>query len=116
MPAACGEKTESPPPAASKQATVFVEFDSPHLRKGREIWINNCKACHVPGIAGAPKVTNKAAWEPRIAQGREVLYTHALNGFFGPEFTQMPARGGNNALTDEEVKAAVDYMVALVSS
>jgi len=55
---------------------------------------------------GAPKFASKVAWAPRIAQGRDKLYENAIKGLRG-----MPARGGNPNLTDEEVKAAVDYMV-----
>ena len=54
---------------------------------------------------GAPKMGNKIAWQPRIAQGRDKLYDHALRG--------MPPRGGNPKLNDNEVKAAVDYLVKL---
>jgi len=63
-------------------------------------------ACHQTGMNGAPKFANKVAWAPRIAQGRETLYQHSINGFRG-----MPARGGNPNLSDDQVKAAVDYMV-----
>ncbi len=66
-----------------------------------------CKACHGTGVAGAPLFGNKAAWAPRIAQGKEVLYNAALHGF-----KAMPPKGGNPSLSDADVKAAVDYMVA----
>jgi cytochrome c5 len=62
-------------------------------------------------VAGAPKLGDTADWSPRIAQGTEVLYNHALNGFQGAKGV-MPPKGGNTALPDEDVKAAVDYMVA----
>lgn len=65
-------------------------------------------ACHQTGINGAPKIGNKIAWTPRIAQGREILYQHATNGLRG-----MPPRGGNASLSDDQVKAAVDYLVKL---
>jgi cytochrome c5 len=67
-----------------------------------------CVACHGSGMNGAPKLQNKIAWAPRIAQGRETVYQHALKGLRG-----MPPRGGNPSLSDDEVKAAVDYMVKL---
>lgn len=70
-----------------------------------------CTACHSTGVAGAPKVGDKAAWEPRIAQGTEVLYKHAIGGFTGKSGT-MPPKGGRTDLSDDEVKAAVDYMVS----
>ena len=56
---------------------------------------------------GAPKTGDKAAWQPRIGQGVPTLYTHALNGI-----RAMPPKGGNPSLSDAEVKAAVDYLVA----
>ena len=65
---------------------------------------------HGAGIAGAPKFGDKAAWSARIAQGKETLYTHAIKGYQG-KGGMMPAKGGSTA-SDEEVKAAVDYMVA----
>ena len=86
----------------------------PQLQFGKGIWEGTCAGCHAKGFAGAPVAGDAAAWMPRIAKGREVLYDHAINGFFGPGYTQMPARGGNAALTDDEVKAAVDYMLSLV--
>jgi len=66
---------------------------------------------HGTGVAGAPKFGDKTLWAPRIAQGNETLYMHALNGFTGKSGV-MPPRGGNTTLTDSDVKAAVDYMVA----
>ena len=68
--------------------------------------------CHAAGVAGAPKPGDKADWGPRIAQGKDLLYKHALEGFTGAK-GMMPARGGGASLSDEDVKAAVDHMVAL---
>ena len=65
--------------------------------------------CHGSGMGGAPKFGDAAAWEARIAKGIDVLYANAINGFRGKGI--MPPRGGNKNLTDDEVKAAVDYMV-----
>jgi cytochrome c5 len=70
-----------------------------------------CSTCHSSGALGAPKITDKAAWQPRIAQGTKVLYSSALNGI-----GVMPAKGGNPQLSDEQVKAAVDYMVSAVTA
>lgn len=94
----------------------FTEFDDPHLKAGREIWLGTCQACHGTGLAGAPPATDYAAWAPRIAKGRDTLYQHALQGFFGPDGTMMPERGGNDSLSDEQVRSAVDYMVELAKS
>lgn len=74
---------------------------------GQATWEANCAVCHKTGLAGAPMFGNAKAWSKRIARGKESLYQHALEGW-----GDMPARGGNAALTDEEVKQAVDYMVA----
>lgn len=71
---------------------------------------SNCTACHGFGIAGAPKLGDKDSWAPRITQGSETLYDHAINGFTG-EFGIMPPKGGFTDLTDEQVMAIVDYMV-----
>lgn len=77
---------------------------------GKKTYEAACIACHGAGIAGAPKFGDKAAWAPRIKQGKDVLYTHAIKGYQG-KAGMMPAKGGSSA-SDEEVKAAVDYMVA----
>jgi cytochrome c5 len=70
-----------------------------------------CVACHGAGIAGAPKFGDKAAWASRVAQGKPTLYEHAIKGYQGKAGV-MPAKGGNSALADADVQAAVDYMVA----
>ena len=71
-----------------------------------------CKTCHGVGLAGAPKAGDKGAWGPRVAQGKDTLYKHAIAGFNGKAGV-MPAKGGRPDLTDELVKQAVDHMVAL---
>lgn len=74
---------------------------------GEKVYKGLCMSCHDTGVAGSPKLGDKTAWEPRIATGMDALYESALKGK-----NAMPAKGGNAALTDDEVKAAVDYMVA----
>ena len=74
---------------------------------GAETYTQACAACHATGAAGAPKLGDKAAWEPRIAQGTDTLYASVLNGKGA-----MPAKGGQMQLSDDDVKAAVDYMVS----
>ena len=69
-----------------------------------------CAACHAAGIAGAPKTGDKAAWGPRIAQGKDTLYTHAIQGFNGKTGV-MPAKGGRADWPDDLIKQAVDHMV-----
>ncbi|MEZ5450731.1 MAG: c-type cytochrome [Thiolinea sp.] len=73
---------------------------------GEKIYRSLCFSCHDGGIAGAPKLGDKEAWGPRIAAGMDSLYQNSINGK-----GVMPAKGGNPALSDDEVKAAVDWMV-----
>ena len=101
MPAAA--PAAAPPAApAPAAAPVKVAID------GQKIYNASCTVCHGAGIAGAPKVGDKAAWTARIKQGSAVLYEHAIKGYQG-KAGMMPAKGGSQA-TDDEVKAAVDYM------
>jgi len=82
---------------------------------GKATYDSVCFACHAQGIAGAPKHGDVAAWEPRVAQGHDTLVQHAINGYTG-QAGMMPARGGNPTLTDAQVTAAVEYMLAAVGS
>jgi cytochrome c5 len=79
---------------------------------GAGVYAAACTACHGAGIGGAPKSGDAGAWAPRIAQGKETLYKHAIEGFQG-QAGVMPAKGGRTDLSDELIKAAVDHMVAL---
>jgi cytochrome c5 len=78
---------------------------------GEATYKTYCATCHKDGLAGAPKFGDAAAWKDRIAQGKEVLYKNALNGFQGKAGV-MPPKGGFSNLSDDEVKAATDFMVA----
>jgi cytochrome c5 len=91
----------TPPPAAVGSTGAQAPND--------DVYKKTCAACHGQGLAGAPKLGDKAAWEPRINQGLDALYAVALKGKPG---TAMAAKGGNASLTDADVKAAVDYMVS----
>jgi cytochrome c5 len=73
---------------------------------GEAVFKKTCKMCHGTGMMGAPKFGDKAAWADRIAKGIDVLHDHAINGF-----GKMMPKGGKKSLSDEDVKAAVDYMV-----
>jgi cytochrome c5 len=81
-------------------------------KNGDELFEQACKACHGAGIGGAPKAGDKAAWGPRIAKGKDVLYDHAIHGFTGSA-GMMPAKGGRVDVSDDLVKQAVDHMVDL---
>ncbi len=98
---------------SSANAENYVQFNDEHLDYGRTLWLETCEACHGYGIAGAPIPMKPREWRERVIKPEAELYDHAINGFFGPGDTMMPARGGNDALSDDEVRAAVDYMVAL---
>ena len=76
---------------------------------GEQLFTAQCAACHATGLLNAPKYGDAAAWSPRIAKGKETLYTHAAKGF-----NQMPAQA-TNGVTEEQIHAAVDYMVAAAS-
>lgn len=78
---------------------------------GKAVYEQACQVCHAAGVAGAPKFGDKAAWKDRLPQGKEALYEHALKGFQG-KVGVMPPKGGFTALSDADVKAAVDYMVS----
>ncbi len=75
-------------------------------RSGEEIYNKACTTCHAVGAAGAPKLGDVAAWEPRIAQGMDILYQHTIQGI-----RAMPPRGLCMDCTDDELKTTVDYMV-----
>jgi cytochrome c5 len=73
---------------------------------GKKLYESICTSCHTAGVAGAPKLGDKAAWAPRIATGMDTLYASAIKGKGA-----MPAKGGSGA-SDDAIKAAVQYMVA----
>jgi cytochrome c5 len=74
---------------------------------GKKTYDTACMACHATGAANAPKLGDKVAWAPRIKTGSDALYASVIKGKGA-----MPPKGGNAALPDADVKAAVDYMVA----
>lgn len=75
-------------------------------RSGEQVFTAVCAGCHATGAAGAPKVGDKAAWGPRIAQGKDTLHKHALTGI-----RAMPPKGMCMNCSDDEIKAAVDYLI-----
>jgi len=118
--AACGQKesdtaaNSTTTPAASTviAAAPAPATTPPENALGKSVYGKTCAMCHAAGVAGAPKPGDKADWGPRIAQGNETLYKHAIEGFTGAK-GMMPPRGGGSTLSDDEVKAAVDHMVSL---
>ena len=105
-PAPAAQPTVAQPPVAQAPAPAPAAADN---AIGKSVFGKTCALCHAAGVAGAPKPGDKADWGPRIAQGMQSLYQHAIEGFTGAK-GQMPARGGSPSLSDDEVKAAVDYM------
>lgn len=114
MPVASQPASFVPPTAASDAATTTTATATPvSADAGEKLFSSVCATCHTAGLMGAPKLGDKADWAPRIAQGKDTLYKNAIVGYQGKSGV-MPARGGSQA-SDEEVKAAVDYMVSKAS-
>ncbi len=97
-------KTEVATAVASATAATAAVVDH---SKGEEVYKASCFACHDSGVAGSPKVGDKDAWTARIAAGAESMYTAAIKGKGA-----MPAKGGNMSISDEDIKAAVDFMAS----
>jgi cytochrome c5 len=97
-------------PASSSPSEQTKAIASAGKVDGKKVYEASCQACHGTGVAGAPKFGDKAAWAPRIKQGSATLYDHAIKGFQG-KAGMMPPKGGSSA-SDDEVKAAVDYLTA----
>ena len=74
---------------------------------GKKVYESTCHVCHQAGVAGAPKLGDKAAWAPRIKQGMDTLLQSALKGKGA-----MPPKGGNTSLSDADIRAAIEYMVS----
>ena len=98
-------------PAETRRQPVPVAAVAPSDVNGQQVYQSACVACHGAGIAGAPKLGDTGVWAKRIAKGIDTLYANAINGLQGSAGV-MPAKGGNPALSDAKVKAAVDYIVA----
>ena len=101
----------SVPAAAMAGDTSASEADSSVVAtadiNGEQVYQQVCAACHAAGVLNAPKPGDKAAWEPRLAKGMDVVYASAINGI-----GTMPAKGGRVDMSDEAIKAAVDYLLA----
>ena len=98
--------------AAKKAAESQVAYGG--TLDGKTIFGNLCQTCHTNAATGAPVISDKAAWAPRVAKGVSTLVDHAINGFQGPDGKMMPAKGGNPSLTNDQVKATVEWMVSQV--
>jgi cytochrome c5 len=89
-------------PVAQVEVDDQSESSTDKVIDAKQIIAANCAMCHEGGLMGAPKIGSEEQWAPRIAQGKDTLVSHAINGI-----RTMPARGGNAKLSDEEVAAAV---------
>ena len=96
--------------AAAAAAAAASQVAYGGTKDGAVIFDNLCAGCHKSGAGGAPTML-QADWAARIAQGNDTLYKHAIEGYQGSAGV-MPAKGGNPALTDEQVVATVDWMLA----
>jgi cytochrome c5 len=107
-----GEEEESAMEVADTGAMEVADAGEGATAGGsNEVYDGLCVSCHGSGIPGIPQTGDVDAWAPRIAQGMDTLYKHALEGFTGESGMMMMPRGGNPDLTDDQVKSAVDYIV-----
>jgi len=81
------------------------------VKSGKEVYAMSCITCHGEGIVGSPKIGDKISWETRIAKGEDALISSVINGL-----NIMPPRGGNQTLSDGEIKLAVEYMLKAVAN
>lgn len=108
----CSQETkETEPEPDLPMDPLKLELPEGDLSEGRKIWMKNCAVCHIPGLQEAPIIGNHEDWKQRIAKGMDTLYAHAINGFMSKSLNEMPARGGNPSLSDEEVRKAVRFVV-----
>jgi len=108
-PAPAKAESSAPQPKSDMAASApsAAAGGAPAASSGEGTYKKACATCHDAGIAGAPKVGDKTAWAPRIKEGTSTLYSNAIKGKGA-----HPPKGGSSTLTDDEVKAAVDYMVS----
>ena len=104
-PAAAPQQQAAAP--APQAAAAPAAGAKPAAADGKKVFDSVCTACHTAGVAGAPKLGDKAAWGPRIKTGMDTLVQTALKGKGA-----MPPKGGNPALSDADVRAAVEFMVS----
>lgn len=100
------DQSESETAAIANQNSEEADVDP-----GKRVYDTLCTSCHSTGLPNVPQLGSAADWGNRIAQGELLLYERAINGYTGSSGMVMPAKGGNPSLGDDEIRAAVDYMV-----
>ncbi|MEZ5581876.1 MAG: c-type cytochrome [Candidatus Competibacteraceae bacterium] len=108
--AAAQEQAATAPPSTESATPATVDITVPsdiHLARGKQLYSTACVICHQAGVAGAPKLGDKAAWAPRLTQGFDVLVEHSIKGYKG-----MPPKGGRLDIPDREIRSAVGYMLS----
>jgi len=95
---------------ASALITSFCLSHTALAMDGKAVYEKTCKTCHATGVMGAPKLGDKKDWGERVAKGKDSLAQNAIKGYKGKK-GMMPPKGGNPKLTDDEIKAAIDYML-----
>ncbi len=114
-PIAVAQVPAAAPAPGAVAAAPAAPAAAPAAMAGSAVYEQACALCHVPpGLAGAPAFGDAASWEPRIAQGQDVLAEHVINGYQGSTGV-MPPKGGRVDLSDEDVLAAMQYMIDAVA-
>jgi cytochrome c5 len=106
-PAAPQQQAQAPAPAKPESEAPAAGGKSASAADGKAVYDKVCFACHAQGLAGAPKLGDKAMWAPRIKQGTDTLVQSVIKGKGA-----MPPKAGNPALTDAEIRAAIGFMVS----
>jgi len=90
--------------------SLFMVASSAFAGSGEATFKSVCKVCHAAGVMGAPKPGNANDWKPRLEKGIDAVHNNAIKGFKGKKGV-MPAKGGRSSLSDDDVKAAIAYMI-----
>lgn len=106
----CGKGPEAPKEPEKPKHPWDWEPEDPELVQGKKVYSRDCSFCHNEGEEGAPRLGSVKQWTERSAKGMDTLIDNAINGFVGDD-GEMPPRGDSPNLTDEEVAAAVKFMV-----
>ena len=101
-----GDTKNSPSDSYSESEASGLTGSDSLAQSGKAIYTNKCRAFHDYGVAGSPRYGNSEIWAGRLTKGLDVLYKNSISGI-----RAMPARGGCYACSDDDIKAAVDYIL-----